>query len=44
MTVSGHKYETRLNSYAGYNTASSIKRSMSDTLSESLRCDATGLT
>lgn len=36
--------EQALKTYTGYNTASSIKRSMSDTLSESLRCDATGLT
>ena len=42
--VSRHKSETSLKTYTGYNTASSIKRSMSDTHSENLRCDAAGLT
>ena len=36
MTVTGHKSEASLKTYSGY-TGESIKRKMSDTLSDSLR-------
>lgn len=36
MTITGHKSETSLKTYTGY-TGESIKRKMSDTLSDSLR-------
>ena len=39
MTVTGHKSETSLKTYTGY-TDSKIKRSMSDTISGSLRSES----